>query len=286
MDAGTQATNPDIAFRLTSLHYRKTMHWADRDAADVALRKLQVLAAEVGRPDMRWIVTYFEGDWALLAGDWETAAERYEAAHDIGTEIGEPGVEALYASGRLGVALHRGRQQELAAEFGSGRRDADAHIFRIPVVGGQNVNLRQVYETLPSDAGWLYSVTIVAELAARRGDRDLIAEILDQLLPYRAVFAFATAGMIRGSVEHYIGMLAAAIGRNDEAEAAFSAAAATHESMQAPFHQARTWLEWGRFLLARGEHDRAVEVLTNARDTAAQFGCEQVERRAEQLLGQ
>ena len=82
-------------------------------------------------------------------------------------------------------------------------------------------------------------------------------------------------------------VLARVLGRYDDAEEHFAKAAAKHDAMQAPFHQARTGLELGRMLLQRrgeGDLQRAIELQERSRHIAAQYGCAQVERRAVGLL--
>ena len=64
-------------------------------------------------------------------------------------------------------------------------------------------------------------------------------------------------------------------------------AAALHERMQAPFHAARTELEWGRLSFddpASASTDVAVQHVERARQIAAEHHCNQVERRADRLL--
>ena len=94
---------------------------------------------------------------------------------------------------------------------------------------------------------------------------------------------------VYGAVAHYLGHLATVLGRYDTAETHFTQALAMHERLEAPFHIARTHLEWGRMLIARGQPDDerdATEHLHIALDLAQRYGCALVERRAGELLGQ
>lgn len=75
--------------------------------------------------------------------------------------------------------------------------------------------------------------------------------------------------------------------RWDQAEAHFAAATAVHERTGARLLLARTWMNWGRALHARGQaddRDRALGLLTDAHQLAAQLGGSAVEREAEGLL--
>jgi hypothetical protein len=61
-----------------------------------------------------------------------------------------------------------------------------------------------------------------------------------------------------------------------------------HKRIEAPFHSARTQLEWARMLFTRncpGDLDRATQLLATARKLARRYGCALVEQRTEALLG-
>ena len=59
------------------------------------------------------------------------------------------------------------------------------------------------------------------------------------------------AATAEGPVSHFLGGLAAVLGRYDEADAYFSQAAAFNERMGAKFFAARTDLSWARLLAER-----------------------------------
>jgi hypothetical protein len=110
--------------------------------------------------------------------------------------------------------------------------------------------------------------------------------IYDRLLPSEGLFC-AAPGIQRGAVGHYLGVLAAVLGRDTDAEAHFSAATAMHARLNVHFHLARTKLEWARMLSGRGGHgdrDRAVQLLHEAHASARAHRCGQIERRASRLL--
>jgi hypothetical protein len=94
-------------------------------------------------------------------------------------------------------------------------------------------------------------------------------------------------GVVCGAVTHYLGLLATTLGRFDEAEARFTAAAAAHRRMGAVIWLSRTRLEWARMLLAReapGDRARASELLQEVLATAEQFGLANLRRCAGELL--
>jgi hypothetical protein len=89
-------------------------------------------------------------------------------------------------------------------------------------------------------------------------------------------------------VSFHLGLLAGFLGRFDDAERHFAAAAAEHQRIGAPTYLARTRLEWARMLLARGDagdEARARTLLTEASAVAEELGLLGVERASAALLG-
>jgi tetratricopeptide (TPR) repeat protein len=249
------------------------------------------IAEEVGRPDMRWIVTYLTADRELLAGNLTAAEQLTEQAYELGRELDQTGADALYAAGIQSVRWHQGRQHETAELVASAaRNNPHLAILRMPVTlsaaSTGDDDLRAAVDALPKDSSWLLMAAILADIIGRRGDMDAAAALYEQLLPYAPLFS-AAGPLSRGPIAHALGVLARTLGRLDDAEAHFVAADQDTERMRAPFFQTRTWLEWGATLLERrapGDVDRAVDLLTRARDVAADRGYAQIERRANRML--
>ena len=87
-------------------------------------------------------------------------------------------------------------------------------------------------------------------------------------------------------MNHYLGLLAASLRRDCEAEFYFAQAAATHERIGAAWGLAMTQLAWGQFLLASGNpgYQRAQALLAQSADSARNQGYGLIERRATQAL--
>jgi hypothetical protein len=125
-----------------------------------------------------------------------------------------------------------------------------------------------------------------AEAAALVEDGVASEMLYERLAPWPSqVFSLGLA--IHGALAHYLGHLATVLGRHNVAETHFIQALAIHERVQAPFHLARTHLEWGRMLLARAQPDdgdTARAHLEAAMDLAHRYGCALVEQRAVDLI--
>ena len=90
------------------------------------------------------------------------------------------------------------------------------------------------------------------------------------------------------SVAHHLGLLAASLGRHDEAEHRFGEAVAIHERIGASHLAARTRLEWARVLLTRGQpgdSERAESLVESALAAYQSLGITAWARRAETMLG-
>jgi hypothetical protein len=197
-----------------------------------------------------------------------------------------------------GVRWHQGRQAEMAdllaeaaakdpnlSMLGVGS-PAERAPFVMPDAASDDDDLARMIRELPRDQTWLISMTVLSEMAARRGRKAACAAAYDELLPFDGLFAGSTS-VLRGAVAHYLGLLATAVGSYDVGARHFADAAGLHDRMQAPFHAARTELEWGRLSFddpASASTDVAVQHVERARQIAVEHHCNQVERRADRLL--
>ena len=123
---------------------------------------------------------------------------------------------------------------------------------------------------LPHDIEWLYSLSLLAETCALLGSTRAAADLYELLAPHAAVVAADTPEGISGSVARYLGLLAATLGRRNEAIAYFQNATAANERMAFRPWLAHTQLDYARTLLARneaGDCARALSMLDEARTT-------------------
>jgi hypothetical protein len=142
------------------------------------------------------------------------------------------------------------------------------------------------FSALPIDVAWAGALAC-ASLVAAELRRTEAAECLLRLLSPYPDQVIVAAAMPFGSVSHFIGLLAASLGDDDRAAAAFAAAADLSARMAAPGFLAGTQTEWARLLLRRrhpGDADYARQLLTQALDSARQLSLPKIERDAVALL--
>ncbi len=130
---------------------------------------------------------------------------------------------------------------------------------------------------------WLHVVTHCAAVCARLGAVEHAGTLLTLLRPYDGQFVTMSSLAYTGPVAHYLGVLAATLGRRDEALGHYASAASASERMGAPTWLARTRLEWARCLLDAGETEAAAPLLDRALDTAVQLGLATVERGVQEV---
>ena len=128
--------------------------------------------------------------------------------------------------------------------------------------------------TVPRDNTWAVSLAIFAEVVARLEDSGTAAHLYQLLLPYQGLFIHPTGAAIMGAADRYLGMLAAATGRQREAGRHFEAALTLEHGVRSRPLLARTRY-WYACSLAGGgarDRDRAPEVAGQALEAAERLG--------------
>jgi hypothetical protein len=92
--------------------------------------------------------------------------------------------------------------------------------------------------------------------------------------------------VVTGSVARVVAVLAARLGRWQQADEFFARAAASNERLGAPVFTARTHVDWARMLLDHdpGHASQARALLKEALSISQELGMGPVERRARQQL--
>jgi hypothetical protein len=150
------------------------------------------------------------------------------------------------------------------------------------IAGIGGASLRDV----PKNYVRLFILTFLAPACAVLGDRELARRLYDELLPYRTQIVVGQVSTI-GPVAHYLGLLAAVLGRPDEAEELFSEACAFAERTGARGILARTRLELARLLARRarpGDAERAGVLAAAAQELALELGAPALAERAHAAL--
>jgi tetratricopeptide (TPR) repeat protein len=273
----------------------------DIDEKDRCLAIGESMVERLGQPTMKWMQTFHTAQRALLAGDTDRAEALATEALQIGTDNAVPDAGIFYGGQLLEVAWQRGALGELIpliVQLNDEMPDSDrsGHESAMAFVHADAGQLDQALvhlEWLASsgfevfeDQVWFVFMAYFAEAAIECGDPRYAEPLFDRLLPFATTWA-CTGATVEGPVSHYLGGLATVLGRFDEAEDHLTRSAAACEEAGAKFFGARTELQLGRLLAARGaagDPERARGLLAKALGVARDRGYGTVERRSSAAL--
>ncbi|HVM00905.1 MAG TPA: AAA family ATPase [Egibacteraceae bacterium] len=283
----------DARFTRFITHMTQGQVWGAREQWESMVR----LADELRQPPHLWYASAIAQVLALQDGRF-TDAERL--------------VEETSAAGRLALPLQarasrlfalfilrreQGRLAELEEELRRapadypGYRSLHCMILVVLCETGRLGEARALFDQLaaddfavfPKDNEWLFALTLLSEAAATLGDRARAAVLYDQLRPYAELVGLAASEASVGPMSRPLGILAALLGRHDDAAAHFEDAIERAQRMGA-----RCWLAHAQFscaaLLAESEPERAAGLLTAALRTSEDVGMTVLAGRAARLL--
>jgi DNA-binding SARP family transcriptional activator/RecA/RadA recombinase len=240
----------------------------DVDAADEAIEAFERVADARGRVSEQLYVPMFRATRLLLAGELDAVDPTGREAVLLADRIG--GDTNILQARLLQMVVLRREIGDLEALEDTVRSCAT----RFPTIPGWRCVLAHLhvlvgrreeaaaaleelspggFEALPLDGLWLGAVALLGETAALLGAERHASVLYERLLPYaeRNVILGWVAACI-GSASRPLGLLAAALGRPEDATAHFEAAAAMHARMRAAPWLARTRADHARVLLDGG----------------------------------
>jgi class 3 adenylate cyclase len=295
------AQDPDPAARFWAAIWRTAWAYeaADRGEFIRCATMADHLAAEVGLPIQRWTSHFHQTTLALLTGDADRAEDLATEALKLGTDTGQPDAVAIYGAQLVVIRWHQGRTEELiemVRGIASALPGIPAYRAALALLCADAGRVNDVRAMLDEEtaAGFLHphdyllpsGMVAWSEAASLLRDQSAAALLYERLAAWPDQVAITGASLL-GAVAHSLATLAGLLQWYDEAEHHFERALAIHKRLEAPFFIARTHLEWGRMVLARGrpgDRDRGRAMVHEAARLARRFGCSAVERRAAELL--
>jgi DNA-binding CsgD family transcriptional regulator len=247
------------------------------DLMRAAARRHFELAEEMKQPSHRWYAGVIQTILLLLEGDLDAAERRIAETRAAGERAQAWDAGASYAmaltmlrweQGRLGEA--EATLREAVAEYPgyrlftcilallyseTDRADLARGIVRSLVTGGEGV--------MPLDNGWLFGMTLLAEVIAALDDVQLAHDAHTALAPFADLVGSGAGEVVSGSAHRPVGLMLAVLGRYDEAFAHFEAARPVHRSLGSDLWAAHTDVDHAWALLRRGGSDdlRAAAVI-------------------------
>lgn len=271
VEIGTRLRDPRLELLGRRLAMVALLEVGDLSAADREIRAFTTTALALRRPVYSWYVPLWRAMRAAMDGRideaWDALAEAERAT---GASDSENAV-LLTTTLRWYLLCELGHVEELAVMLAASGLENLTAVW-VPVVRalsearmGQLDKARALLDSgaaqLPDaerDSEWLPMVCQVAEIVGLVGGHPIASWAYEALLPFRSHLAVEGIGAaVRGPVERALGVLAAALGRHDDAIAHFEAAVATAERLGAGLLVARTLHDAGASLGDRSRLEEA-----------------------------
>jgi hypothetical protein len=131
------------------------------------------------------------------------------------------------------------------------------------------------FSMLHRDNMWLLGMVLASEACAMLRDQDAAAVLYEQLLPFAGRHAVGWAEGSMGAVDRYLGLLAATLGKDDDAANHLEKAIAVNDAMGARPWTAHCQHDCGVLLMGRdapGDRERAETLFAEALGTAQELG--------------
>lgn len=298
-----ESSVPGLAPLAALLNTTSLLELGHIEAADSEILRMAALADELHDPYTRWYVSLLRATRALMEGRFEESRRLAEtflvqgnrvndinAAHSFGAQLAfhlweldrqeeAISVVADFVRRFPHVPCWRGFLMHLFVE--AGRLDEAKRELLVLTARGLG--------SIVEDENWRIATIFVGEAAIALGVTDLAEEVYRSLLPFQGTLVVvAHTVLVAGAQDQRLGMLAAALGRWDQATRHFNdAISLTRRSGLIPW-LAHTQFAYAETLLQRGRREddtSAAVALGNAREIARVFGMVRLQRRILELAG-
>ena len=266
-------------------------------AVKAEFARMAQLADELRQPSQDWYVASYGALLALLGGELCEGEDVIASARSAGLQAESWNAGVSHA---LQLYLLRREQGRLDEVEDLVRRSAERYrtlpIWRCVLAQmaaelGHTAEARAALDALADDGfanlpvtdDWLVSLGLLAEAASTLQETQRAPDLYQLLLPYGDRVAVSYTAFSTGSVARSLGLLATVTKRWDDAERHFEEALELNERVGARPWLARTQEDYARMLLARarpGDHDRALQLLADARSNFRELGMEAWAHRA------
>ena len=274
---------------------------ADRlELADPAFRgeleEFLRLAGTARQPRFRYAAVVRQATLALLAGQFAAAGRLIDQAGTLGEECGEPGARDVRYDQGWDLLAGQGRLGELAGSLPEMFPDLESSQARgtralvLLAAGARDAAADAVAPltnrnpaAAPRNHQWLLGVAYATEIVAALGTRPAAEALHTALLPYAGQAVVSGAAItFKGSVAHYLGVLAAVLGRAGAAAGHLAQAVAVHERLGALPWTLRSQYELARVQLGEPvQRGAALSALGSVAQAAHRLGMTQLARDAE-----
>jgi class 3 adenylate cyclase/tetratricopeptide (TPR) repeat protein len=272
----------------------------DMPRADAGLEACARAAEQLGQPALRWRAAYSQTNRDLGAG----RLAKVEAELPASDQLGAAGAARDYPLfTRLPLAVTRllqGRPEEARDVLAALVKDfpglplIDAPLGWAAAEAGRFDEARRTLDFFAKDGfagisrnyAFMPTIAFLCRLAARLADQAAAAQLYDLMLPHAEEVVTSQATWV-GPAAHDLGLLAGTLGRYDEADRHFAAAAELEMRMGSRAILVHTQLEWAKALQNRGQpgdDKRVTELLEHALEGARELELTGTEARISALM--
>jgi DNA-binding SARP family transcriptional activator/tetratricopeptide (TPR) repeat protein len=262
IDVAARAGDKERVFEGLEERLDALVELGDVEAAHDVLATMRQVAHELRQPSQAWLLAAYEALLALLAGRLDEAERLVQAARDLGEGPLSWNAAVTY---RLQLYVLR-REQDRLAEIEDLVRTSVADYPTYPIwrcvlvqvlsqTGSEDEARASLaalatdrFASLPFDEEWLISTAVLGDAASDLGEVEHAAVLYELLLPYAERIAISYPEVSTGAVARNLGVLAASIGRRDDAKRHFADALALHRRIGAQTWLARTERDAARWL--------------------------------------
>ena len=292
--------DPDLAMLNSLQRYYTLLSDAQGEEASLVLQRALDDASGSSQPMLRWIASACRATRAFVAGRFDETEVLLSNALELGQQANQPDVWIVYV-GQLGlVRFFQGRLSEFEAMIDAAAAAVPAlptlkaALATLLVEIGRHDDARVLFDELAADdfaafepdLVWLSGIALCAQVCYRLEDTERATVLLDLLRPY-AGKCIAEGPNFLGSVHRYLALLAAQLGRFDDADRWHAAALTAHERLDAEGFATLTRVDWASTLARRGhraDRDRAKSLLELAIADAERLGMAAALAEARALL--
>jgi tetratricopeptide (TPR) repeat protein len=295
----------ETALRGRAFHVTSLIETGDVATADHELDFAVAIAEELRQPRYLWHVYGLKALRELMSGRMDEAEALAKRALAAGSTVDETGAAHYY--GVQGSTERRGRG-DLAAVIEPMRdfvrrypllRGWRAVLALCLAAVGRHAEARQELDAVGSngwtdlarDSNWMQTIAYASEASWRlRYDRHA-ERLYELLLPYdgRLGVLGRVANISVGAISRYLGLLAAVLGRWEDAHRHLDDALALHDRTGARLWAVQTLVDYGGVLLEQGraeDEPRALEMLDAALAEAEELGLDRLVAEAETVRGE
>jgi class 3 adenylate cyclase/tetratricopeptide (TPR) repeat protein len=227
------------------------------EAGEIASARERIEIAEdrseqLGEPRLRWFASICRAKHQILTGELDLAEETVKRGAELGARAGRADAANYLAAQTFCIGFHRGSLGGLEqsvdeaiersrgrVSFRSMRVALEAELGATPGARTDLEDLARTEFAFPADFTQVVAWCFCSLGAAATGDVDAARSLYNRLLPYQGRYADAGSTWY-GAVDHYLGGLAAVLGRRDDALSYYRAAERSHARVGSPPMMERT----------------------------------------------